>query len=467
MPKLTLIKRNKPKEIVAITRHEKRQKISQSKLNRYHPYDISEALLVMSETERQKVYSWLNKEKLAKVFEHISEERAADFILELDKSLAADVLTLMEIDDAVDILQHLKFDDSTEFFVLLDETKRNQIRKLSKYKHLTAGSEMNSDFIKLNPGMDVKDAMKLLVSQANTIEMIETLFVTDENDVLVGVVDLKDLIVAKHPKKIENIMDSNFYAVNVLDGIQEVVKDIQKYDTLAMPVLNEDKKIEGIITMYDAMDIIEETAHDDYAKLAGLPAEDDVYDSAKTSAKKRLPWLVLLLFMNMIVSTVLASYEETIAAIAVLVLFQPLILGMAGNIGTQSLAVTILRISRETLRTKVNVIKHITSEFLVGVINGVILGVLAFLTSWILLNILPLGQIDSTITPFRVAGVVGLSVVSSLSVSALLGSLIPVILNKLRVDPAVASGPFITTINDVTALMVYFTLASVLLLTLL
>ncbi len=467
MPKITLLKRNKPKEIVASVRHEKRHKMLKTKLNRYHAFDISEAIMVMNTNERLKLYQYISDEKMASVFEHISDEKGAEFILELDRSDAAKLLTNMEIDDAVDILQHLKYEDSTELLLLVDETKRDAIHRLSKYKNQTAGSEMNSAFIKFSPEMDIKEAMRKMVSLANEVELIDTLFVTDHDDVLIGVIDLKDLIVAKHPIKIKDIMNENYYAVHVLDGIQEVVRDIQKYDTLAMPVLDDDGKIEGVITMYDAMDIIEETAHDDYAKLAGLPTEDDVYDTAMVSAKKRFPWLALLLFLNIIVSTVLASYEETIAAIAVLVLFQPMILDMAGNIGTQSLAVTILRISRETLRTRVNVLKHLVSETLIGVVNGIILGTLSFLTSWALLTVLPIGEVGGSITPVRVAMVVGVSIFSALSVSSFLGSAIPMVLNKMKVDPAVASGPFITTINDVTALMVYFGLASAFLMVLL
>ncbi len=467
MPKITLLKRNKPKEIVTVVRHEKRDKMLKTKLNRYHAYDISEAIMVMTTEERLRLYKYISQDKMASVFEHISDEKGAEFILELDRAEGASLLTEMEIDDAVDILQHLKYEDSTELLLLVDESKRDAIYQLSKYKHQTAGSEMNSEFIKLDAEMDIKDAMKKMVSLANEVELIDTLFVTDEENSLIGVIDLKDLIVAKHPVKIKDIMNTNFYAVHVLDGIQEVVRDIQKYDTLAMPVLNGDGKIEGVITMYDAMDIIEETAHDDYAKLAGLPTEDDVYDTARQSAKKRFPWLALLLFLNIIVSTVLASYEETIAAIAVLVLFQPMILDMSGNIGTQSLAVTILRISRETLRTRVNVIQHLISETMIGVVNGMILGFLSFLTSWFLLTLLPIGEVGGAITPIRVAIIVGVSIFSALSVSSFLGSAIPMILNKLKVDPAVASGPFITTINDVTALMVYFGLASAFLMALL
>ncbi len=461
---LPILKRNKPKEIIALVKHEKREKALKAKLERYHAYDISEAMQGLTPEERKRLCLFLSIEKLSKAIAQISEETAAKFIMELDKTLAAKVLTFMENDDAVDILQHLKHEDSLAFMVLLEDEKRDSLRELSRYKHLTAGSEMNTNYIRLNPAMDVKEAMKILVKQADSVEVIDTMFVLDEQEKLLGIVDLKDLIVAKHPKTIDKIMQTNYYAVNVNDGIQEVVKDIQKYDTTAMPVLDDDMTIEGILTMNDAMDIIEEEASDDYQKLAGLYSDSDIHDTPKTIVKKRLPWLTLLLLMNIIIATVIASFEATIATITALVLFQPLIMDMAGNIGTQSLAVTILKISKKTLKSRINVTTHLLQEVSIGLINGLLLGSMAFLTAWGFLSMIPIGIVGDQIAAITVASVVGLSVFSALVVSAFLGSVIPLILNVLKIDPAVASGPFVTTINDVVALFVYFGLATALIL---
>ncbi len=466
MKRLSFLKRNRPKEIVQLIRNEKRKNAKTNKLQKYHPHDISEALLAMDEPERQMLYTTIKHHLLAKTFEHLSEEKGAEFIDELNEGLDITVLNLMDSDDAVDILQELKYDDAMQRLEQMEPSKRDKVRTLYKYGKNTAGSEMNNTFISLYSDMDIKDAMKHLIESAANVELVDTLFVVDQSNVLQGIVELQDMILAKHPITIGEIMDTQFYAVNVMDGIQEVVQSIKKYDTTAMPVINDDGKIEGIITIYDAMDIIEEEAHEDYAKLAGLPAEDDVYENAKQSAWRRFPWLALLLFLNIIVSTVLASYEETIAAIAALVLFQPMILDMAGNIGTQSLAVTVLRISRESLHSRVNKMKHMLSELLIGIVNGILLGGLAFLTAWAFLTFVPIGEVGSAMGAIDVASVVGLSVFAALSVSAFLGSSIPLLLSAMKIDPAVASGPFITTINDVTALIVYFSLASILLLSL-
>ncbi len=461
MRRPSLLRRNKPREILSLIRHEKRERMLKSKLQKYHAYDIKEAMLSMNEDERKRLYQFVDTPKLSSVFGHLKDEKAVDYLREIDNRDAAHVLENMEPDDAVDILQELKHDVAVSYLALIEEKRREHLRKLSKYKNLTAGSEMNPSYIAFSPEMDVKDAMKKLVQKAEAAEMIDTLFVVDEQHRLLGVVDLRELIVARHPKRIDEIMDKNFYAVHVEDSIGEVVRSIQKYDTLAMPVLNQEGTLEGIITMYDAMDIIEEASHDDLAKLAGLPTEDDVYESAGKSAKHRFPWLALLLVLNLIISSVLATFEETIAAITALVLFQPLIFAMAGNIGTQSLAVTILRISRETLDTRKNVLKHLGKETAIGAVNGLLLGGLSFATAWAFLTVSPMGIVgEGVVTALDIGMVVGLSVFISLLVSAFLASAIPVVLTALKVDPAVASGPFITTLNDITALVVYFGLAT-------
>ncbi len=460
MAKIPLVKRNKPKEILSLIRHETRLKILPGKLDRYHPYDLSEALTQLNEEEREKLYLNLKLEKLSDVFENLDEEKAAIYIQSMDKTLVAQIFDTMEPDDAVDILQELSEDEAIEILALMEDKKRERVKRLDRYKHSSAGSEMNSMFISFHPDMDVKEAMKKLVAYADEVEVIETMFVVDDQHNLLGIVDLKELIVAKSPKKVKSIMREKFYSVHVEDDIQEVVKDIQKYDTLAMPVLNDLNQIEGVITMYDALDIIDEEAHDDLSKLAAVSSEYDMRESAFKGAKRRFPWLALLLILNILVSSVLASFERTLEAVLALALFQPLILGMAGNIGTQSLAVTILGISRETLRTKLNIMRHLTQEFLVGLLNGAILGVLAFGMAYFVLTFSGIG----TQPPHLVAMVVGFSIFSALVISAFLGSLIPIILNALKIDPAVASGPFITTINDITALIVYFGLATILIL---
>lgn len=462
MKKVTLLKRNPVKEILHALKHEKRDSVLKNKLLRYHPYDLSQAFQKLTPDEREVFYRVLTPEELAPIFEQFDEEKAVDYLQEMSVKEATSMLENMEPDDAADILGSLDEEEQAPYLAIMSPDVREDLESLSKYADSTAGSEMNSDYVELDPEMDVKQAMKILVKQADAIETIDSLFVTDENNVLQGVVDLKALIVAKFPKKVKDIMETNFHYVLVNDDIEDVVKEIQNYDTLAMPVLDDEHHMLGIITLDDALDIIEQEAHDDYAKLAAVSTEHDMDESAFKSAKRRLPWLATLLVLNFLVSSVLSGFEATIAAITALVMFQPLILDMAGNIGTQALAVTVLGISRDTFDEKGSVAKHVFKETGVGLINGTILGVLAFLTSLIFLTVMPVQNTEV----LMVAIVVGISVLAALTVSSFLGAIVPITLTKLNIDPAVASGPFITTLNDIVALVIYFSLAALLILNL-
>ena len=449
MRKITVVKRNKPREIVHLIRQEKRVNMLEAKLAKYHAYDIAIALNLLDETERKRLYNHLSLRKLALVFEQIDEEKATLYLSELDKPIAVNVLEEMEKDDAIDLLQELSKEESIEYLGLMDEEDRDRIRKLSRYQESTAGSEMNDSFIVLKESMDVKTAMKTLVDLADETEMIDWLFVTDDQNTLVGVLELKSLIVARQPKKISDIMDTKFRSVHVEDDIEEVVKAIQRYDILAMPVLNDYGQIEGIITMYDALDIIDEEAFDDYSKFAALPSDEGLDASALKNAKNRFVWLGILLILNLFVTTIFALFNDTIGKVVTLIMFQPLILGMAGNVGTQALAVTILGISKETFHEKLNIRVHIFKEIGVACLNGIILSLLAFLIAYARLVIFPIGALE----PLLISVVVGLAVLASLVLSSLFGSAIPLILNHFDIDPAIASGPFITTLNDILALI--------------
>jgi magnesium transporter len=378
------------------------------------------------------------------------------------------VLDIMELDEIAELFSYLDKDAMSKTLNMMNKDKRKALNKILKYNILSVGGQMNNDYVELSKDMPIKDAMKHLITRAENTEVIDTLFVVDSQKHLFGLVDLKDLVVAKPPKTINDIMYTNYYNAHVDDLMQDAVAKIKRYDAPLTPVVNDYNTLEGVITLDDVMDAIEEESHDDYAKLAGINTEDFVYDTPFSKAKGRFPWLALMLALNLIVTSVLSQYEATIAAVTALVLFQPLILGMAGNIGTQSLAVTILKLSDEAFPKFKNTVKHISREVSIGVINGFLLGILGFLMATLFLSLSPMGVVgEGIIKASQIGMVVGLAIFSALTISTLLGSMIPMILNKLRFDPAVASGPFITTLNDISALIVYFTLASVLILTLL
>ncbi len=468
MARLNLGIRNKKPDLSEYLMKKKSDSALRTRLKKSHPYDIGEALIKLETDIQKRLFTLISADKLSRVFEVMEKEHVAERLDYVNEKKLSKVLDIMELDEIAELFAYLDEQAMTHTLNLLTKDKRKALNRILKYNILSVGGQMNNDYLKLKKDMDVKEAMRELISQAEDKEVIDTLFVVDDDNRLLGLVDLKDLIVARHPKTIKDIMYTNYYSAHVDDLMQDVVSEIKRYDAPLTPVINDDGKLEGVVTLDDVMDAIEEESHDDYAKLAGINTEDQVYDTPFKKARGRFPWLALMLALNLIVTTVLSGFEDTIAAVTALVLFQPLILGMAGNIGTQSLAVTILKLSEESSTKFKNTLTHISREVSIGLINGFLLGLLGFLMATLFLTIAPMGVVrEGTIQASQIGMVVGLAIFSALTVSTFLGSMIPMVLSKLRVDPAIASGPFITTLNDISALIVYFTLASVLIITLL
>ena len=365
----------------------------------------------------------------------------------------------MEPDDATDTLGEFKPDASKEIFELLEKNTKEDLEVLVQYEEGTAGAIMNNNYISLAAGIDVKLAMKTVVSEAPDVETINTSFVIDKNGNLLGTVDLKKLIVTKSPCLIDDIMNTNFKWANVDEDVEDVLKTITDYDIYALPII--DKGIlKGIITMDDAADVLVEEAEEDYAKFSGLTEEEEIDEPVVKSIKKRLPWLSILLILDLFVAVIISQFEYLFAidALTILVIFQPVILGLAGNCGTQSLAVAVRSIGNDELENKKAIFKHLGREFSLGLTTGIVIGIIGFCMSFLLLIL----KDNTNSSNFYLSLVVSLSIFLSITFANTVGALIPIALYKCKIDPAVASGPFITTINDIISITVYFTLATLL-----
>lgn len=429
-------------------------------LNDIHPYDIASSILILSKEERKKLFEVLDDEKLSNILEYVSEEEAVDLINEvasitnLDK--LASVIGSMESDDATDVLKQLDQDLFKEIERRLDKDIVEDIKELSKYQENEAGSIMTNNFIVININDTIPEVMKKIVTEANDQEAIDKLFVIDDHNIFIGILDLKTLIIARKEEKIKDIIETNYKYCEVTDNINDVSFLMKEYNLLFLPVLK-DKILEGIITIDDVFDIIDEEKNDDYDKLAGLSGENDT--SIKTVISSRIPWLIVLLILSFLVSLVLGVFEEIIASVTVLIFFQTLILDMGGNSGTQSLASSVINLSKSKFTKKKSLGKHLKKELLSGLINGLILGVSAFIVSLIFMLIK-----KDTSNEVLTALIVGVSMCIGVDVSNFIGALIPIVLDKIHIDPAVASGPFITTINDILGVVVYYSLAYLILL---
>ncbi|WP_110929108.1 magnesium transporter [Bacillus massiliglaciei] len=414
-----------------------------------HSYDQGQYYAGLTKEQRKVFYRFLSPEEMALVFESldIDEERYEHLLAEMDPAYVADMLSHMYADDAADVLYELDEEQAVSYLTIMEDESAQEIQKLMDYEEYTAGSIMTTEFIAIEAAETAKSALQILKREAPDAEMIYYLFVTDEDKKLLGVVSLRTLIVAADDALIMDLMDERVVSVTVNEDQEEVAHKIQDYNFLAMPVVDFQNHLLGIITVDDILDVIEEEAADDYSKLAGVSDLDRADTSPFQAAKKRLPWLIILLFLGILTASLIGRFEDTLSQKAILAVFIPLIGGMAGNTGTQALAVAVRGIATGDLR-KESKWKLILREAGTGLITGASCGLAVILIVYIWKGDLMLGLL------------VGISIFITLIFATLAGSFVPILMDKMKIDPAVASGPFITTINDIISILIYFGLAT-------
>ena len=429
----------------------------QDQISDYHESDIADAFEQLTEEERKRLYPLLGPEWIAEIFTYI--EDPDEYLKELDLGQAAQVLSYMDSDDAVDVLDEL--DDTTQekLVGMMDEESSHDIKMLQSYEDDEVGSLMTTNFIVIHENLTIGQAMRELIGQAGENDNISTVYVIDKNDQFYGAIDLKDLIIAREKNALEDIISTSYPYVTDHEKIDDCIEQIKDYAEDSIPVLTEDKQLIGVITAQDLVEVVDDAMGEDYAKLAGLTAEEDLEETTTESMKKRLPWLVILLFLGLAVSTVVGVFETVVAVLPIVMCFQSLILDMAGNVGTQSLAVTIRVLMDENL-TAGEKVGLVFKEMKVGFFNGLFLGIMAFifigLYIWLLKG-------NPVVHAFVISGCVGFSLMAAMVISSLVGTLIPMFFHKIKIDPAVASGPLITTVNDLVAVVIYYGLVWILL----
>lgn len=428
------------------------------RLESYHENDISAVLDRLTKTERLRLYKILGVEKVSEIFSYL-EEDVVKYIEELAPEKAADIIESMDADDAVDVLDELEEDKIGEIKELMDEESRQDIELILSYDEESIGSRMTTNFIVIKKDYTIRQAMKSLVEQAADNDNISTIYVVTDDNTFYGAIDLKDLIIARDYIDLNELVVTSYPYVYADEKTEDCIEELKEYSEDSIPVLDVDKKLIGIITAQDIVEAVDEEMGDDYAKLAGLTAEEDLNEPFIESVKKRLPWLVLLLFLGLLVSSVVGLFEAVVSQITLVVCFQSLILDMAGNVGTQSLAVTIRVLMDENLSGKQQR-GLVFKEMRVGFINGAILGSLSFVLvgAYILI-----AKSSSPTFSFAVSGCIGLAIIIAMVVSSFVGTAIPIFFKKIKVDPAVASGPLITTVNDLVAVVAYYGIVWVLL----
>ena len=427
------------------------------RLSDYHDNDIADALTKLTPDERRELYPLIGVERVAEIFAYLDD--AEPYLKELPIESAAKIVSEMDSDDAVDVLEEMDATTKHKIVGMLDKEASDDVRLLFSYDDDEIGSRMTTNFIMIHNNLTIRQAMRELIEQAGENDNISTIYVIDDEDKFYGAIDLKDLIIAREYTDLEDLISHSYPYVKDHEKVADCIEQIKDYAEDSIPVLQENGTIAGIITSQDIVEAVDDEMGEDYAKLAGLTAEEDLNETTKESIKKRLPWLLILLFMGMGVSSVVGIFETVVAVLPIVMCFQSLILDMAGNVGTQSLAVTIRVLMDENLTGKEK-LHLVFKEMKVGFLNGMILGVMAFVFIGIYACTL---KGNPTAHAFLISGCVGFALMLSMVISSMVGTMVPMFFHKIKVDPAVASGPLITTVNDLVAVVTYYGLVWLLL----
>ena len=446
-------------EILGIVRSNASPGIMRNKLEDYHENDLADVFPDLSVAERRKLCRILNLDMLADIFEYIDEKQAAEYLDEMDVRKAAAILSRMETDAVVDVLRMIPKEKRALLLELMDDEARKDMAVIAAFDDEEIGSRMTTNYIEIRENLTVKQAMTELVSQAAKNDNISTIFMVTADHTFYGAMDLKDLITARQDTRLEDLIVTSYPYVYGHELIDDCIEKLKDYSENSIPILDNDNKLLGVITSQSIVDLVDDEMGEDYAMFAGLTAEEDLKEPLKESIKKRLPWLLVLLALGTVVSSVVGVFEQVVSQLTIIMCFQSLILDMAGNVGTQSLAVTIRVLMDESLTGKQKV-ELVFKEMRIAFSNGAILGILSFL---VLGLYIALFKGKTWTFAYAVSGCIGLSLMVAMVISGAVGTLIPLFFKKINIDPAVASGPLITTINDLVAVVAYYGLCGILL----
>ena len=443
-------------EILAIIRGEYTDQEIKEKLEEYHDNDIASVLEELEAEERDRLHTALGSEVMSDVVPYLDD--AGEYLSELEAEEAADIIEQMDADEALEVLEDLDEKTRNEVLELIeDEEVKEEIELLKSYDDDEFGSKMSTNFISIKKSFTVKGAMRSLVSEAAENDNIYTIFVTDDDGVFYGAIDLKDLIVARSTVDLNDLIYTAFPYVCDKDIISDNIERVKSYSEELIPVVSsENGVLLGVITSSDITEMVDEELAEDYAKFAALGSEQEPDETLWGSLKKRIPWLIALLFLGLGVSAVVGLFEGVVDELPMIVSFQSLILGMAGNVGTQSLAVTVRLLGIEEEFGWKKQLLTIAKEMRIALLNGVVVGLISF---GIVTAYLFAFASYSIIFTMSAAACVGTAMCFAMTISGLTGAIIPIALYRFGIDPAVASGPLITTVNDLVAVISYYGLA--------
>lgn len=427
---------------------------------------LRDILVTMNPFDIAEVFEELQDEKIAILFRILPKELAAETFVEMDDdtqeflihgfsdSELKEVVDELFVDDAVDLIEEMPANVVKRILRQADKDMRKQINELLKYPDDSAGSIMTTEFIVLRPDMTAEMAIKRIRRTGVDKETIYTCYVTDKNNHLIGITTVKDLLLAEDDSVVSDIMEENVISVNTLDDQEQAALMLSNYNFLALPVVDNEKRLVGIVTIDDAIDVIQEEATEDIEKMAAVLPSDKPY--MKTSVwgiyKKRIPWLFVLMLSATFTSTIIHSFEGALASVIVLSSFIPMITGSGGNAGSQASVSVIRALSLGEIEFK-SMFKVLWKELRVSVLCGITLALVNF-------GKLMIFDLKGDPNAFWIALVVSLTLVGTIMMSKIVGSGLPLLASKIGFDPAVMANPLITTVCDSLSLLIYFAIAT-------
>ncbi len=431
---------------------ENKKFISLSKiLNRSHPADIAEIINELPEELQIRVFKLLGLENSAGVLSEVREEVLKNILKNTNKKRLFSILNELESDEATDIASELEEDLLKEILENIDEKDSQEIKQLLVYDEDSAGGIMQKEIISVEKEMLRDEMITHIRENYQDVGNLYYVFVVDSENKLIGILEVSKLLLCKAEKRASDLMEKDVIFAYVDQDQEEVANIFRKYDIYILPVVDRKEHLLGRITVDDIIDVIDEEASEDAYKMVGLDNEDKVFTSPFSSVRRRLPWLVLNLFTALLVSSVVGIFEETIAELSFLAVLMPIVAGLGGNSGTQTLTVITRGIALGEL-TIHNTSRAILKEITVGVINGLMIGLAAMIIAYYLKGNLWLGA------------VLGISMICNMFIAGLVGSLIPVLMKTLKIDPALASSVIITMLTDIGGFASFLGLATIILL---
>lgn len=414
--------------------------------------DIAHCFGNLNNTQREFLYELMDNELSAEMLLYVDEEERKEFLKTFStKEIAEEIIGEIDSDDAADIISELPEEQQNEILKHLDDDElANSIVELLRYEEGTAGSLMATELVKIDHNLSIIAAVKEMRKLAEKMEEVYSIYVVDDHDKLLGILSLKKLLTTSTSTKISEVYNSKIHSVKDNEPAEDVARYMQKYDLFEVPVVDVLNKLVGRITIDDVIDFIKEEAEKDYQMASGIAQDIDSTDTIFNMTKARLPWLFIGMVGGLVGSRVLQGNQHAMEHFPELIFFVPLIAATAGNIGVQASAIIVQGLANNTLGS--NTFKTLLKEVSVSAASGTILSLI------ILFFNLMINRHDMMLSV-----TISISLLTVIITAAMIGTIIPIFLNKNKIDPAIATGPFITTSNDILGVMIYFTIAKIVL----